>query len=182
MVLLFVVSVDSSQVCSASVAVCCLHCFHCRFALALDTVVWTFLVVRESHSLSLAQCELCMLHVPRLCAFPPCLQIQLYFPSMIVLVSCLRRVKNLRTPNWVAGLLSAVLLVTGVSVCHLVKILVLCLAQPGWPLSVWLVFQVIVISVLGFLESNVYRRNSFPEVLRCQCCPVFVTDLIALSR
>ena len=96
-VLLFVVSLELSKVCSASVAVCCLHCFHCRFALALDTVGWTCLVVRESHAVSLAQCELCMLHVPHLCAFP-CLQNQVYFPSMIVLVSCLRRVKTCTLP------------------------------------------------------------------------------------
>ena len=102
-VLVFVAFVALLQVCLAFVAACCLHCFHCRFALALDTVVWTCLVVRESHSLSLAQCELCMLHVPHLCASPT-LQNQVYFPSMNVLVSCLRRVRNLRIPNWVAGL------------------------------------------------------------------------------
>ena len=38
-VLLFVVSLELSKVCLASVAVCCLHCFHCRFALALGTAV-----------------------------------------------------------------------------------------------------------------------------------------------
>ena len=35
----FVAFVASLQVCLAFVAACCLHCFHCRFALALGTVV-----------------------------------------------------------------------------------------------------------------------------------------------
>ena len=72
-------------------------------------------------------------------------------------------------------------LVIRVLVSDLVMTLVLGLANLGRSLSIWLELQVIVMSVLGFLESNAFRRNSLPGVLRCRYCLVFVTDLIALS-
>ena len=100
-VLLSLVLLESSRVYVASAAVCCAHCFHCHFAQALDTVVLSYLIVLESRLSSSARCELCMSHVPHLCA-SLCLRNQVYFPSKHVLVSCLRLVKNLRIANRVA--------------------------------------------------------------------------------
>jgi hypothetical protein len=57
-VLLSVVWLESSRVYVASAAVCCVRCFHCRFAQALDPVVSTFLVVLENQLSRSAQCEL----------------------------------------------------------------------------------------------------------------------------
>ena len=47
-VLSSLLSLESSRVFVASAAVCCVHCFHCHFAQALDPVVLSFLVALES--------------------------------------------------------------------------------------------------------------------------------------
>ena len=99
----FAAFVETSQVSLAFVAVCCPHCFRCRFVLELDLVVKSFQVVRENRlSMSSARCGLCMTHVPHSISVP-CLQNQACFPLMTVPLSCLRRVKILRFPMRVVG-------------------------------------------------------------------------------